>query len=341
MISKFGFTERFKNILDTPIQNWVQYAIILGIALAFIFMPQHIPVDWNLNTDGYWSSFPYSYADPAKVFPPWGIILMLPYYWIRAEGTRFLSVLVIGLLAVKRRWNLLQFFAIVFSPYFLVTMAKSNLDIFVFVLPILIWDLSTSTRWQSLGWGTAMSLSLIKPQGMFFIWIYWLWNYRKLWKEMLLPFGIVVLVTVPISLVGSPPLFYQWISNLLNPNTQNEFWWSVNNLSLTSSLGLLPGLMALLLAILIVISGIWIGWIQWSRDHLFASLLFLSFFLLPYASQQSVSSAFAFVPSGPSLAIQWIGVLVGLRFLDYNNHVPLFILFFCVASMFLFRAREE
>ncbi len=107
MTSKVGFTERFKNILDTPIQNWVQHAIILGNALAFIFMPQHKPVDWNLNTDGYWSSFSNSYADPAKVFPPWGLILMLPYYWIRAEGTRFLSVLVIGLLAVKRRWNLL------------------------------------------------------------------------------------------------------------------------------------------------------------------------------------------------------------------------------------------
>jgi len=186
-----------------------------------------------------------------------------------------------------------------------------------------------------------MLLSLIKPQGMFLIWIYCFWNYRKRWKEMLLPFGIVLLVTVPISLVGSPPLFLQWIDNLLNPNTQNEYWWSVNNLSLTSNLGLFLGLMTLLLATLIVISGRLVGLIQWSRDHLIASLLFLSFFLMPYASQQSVSSAFAFLPSLPGLAIQWVGILIGLRFLDYNNHVPLFILFFGVVAIFFFRAREE
>jgi len=341
MSEKFGYTKRFKNIFCSPVENWSQYIIILIVALAFIFMPQHKPVDWNLNTDGYWSAFPNSYSDPTKVFPPWGLILTLPYYWIRAEGTRVLSVLVIGLLVVKRRWNLLQFFTVIFSPFFLATLAKSNLDIFVFVLPILIWEITDNTLWQSPGWGLAMSLSLIKPQGMFFIWVYWLWNYRKRWKEMLIPFGIVLLVTVPISLVGSPPLFLQWISNLLNPNTENEYWWTVNNLSLTSNLGLLPGLMTLFLATLIVISGKVVGWIKWSTDHLYASLLFLSFFLLPYASQQSASSAFAFVPSVPALAIQWVGIIIGLRIFDYNNHVPLFILIFGITSIFFFRDRKE
>lgn len=340
MSEKLGFSKRFNNIFCAPIQNSNQYIIILIVSLSFLFMPQHQPVDWYLNTNGFWSSFPNSYSDPTNVYPPWGLILMLPYYWIRAEGTRVLSVLVIGLLVCKRRWNLLQFFTIVLSPYFLVTMAKSNLDIFVFVLPILIWDLSKNTRWQTIGWGTALALSLIKPQGMFFVWIYWFWTDRKRWREMLWPFGIVLLITVPISLVGSPPLFIQWINNLINPDTQNQYWWSINNLSLTSKFGLVPGLIALLLPILILISLRLVGWIQWSRDHLYAGLLFLSFFLLPYASQQSVSSAFAFIPSLPALAIQWIGVYFGLRFLDYNNYVPLFILFFGVASLIFFRSRE-
>jgi len=67
----------------------------------------------------------------------------------------------------------------------------------------------------------------------------------------------------------------------------------------------------------------WVGSIQWSQNHLYASLLFLSFFLLPYASQQSVSSVFAFVPSWPLLAIQFAGILFTRRYLDYYNDIPL------------------
>jgi hypothetical protein len=186
-----------------------------------------------------------------------------------------------------------------------------------------------------------MSLSLLKPQGMFFIWIFWLWIYRKRWMEMLVPFGLVLLVTVPISLVGSPPLFLQWINNLQNPSVQNEYYWTMNNLSLTSSLGLLPGLAVLLLAILIVATGVRLNWIQWSRNHLYTSLLLLSFFVLPYTSQQSLSSAFAFIPSWPAFAIQFGRRFLGIRYLDYYINIPLYVLFCALIALFCFKPQKK
>jgi hypothetical protein len=325
----------------TPIETWGQRAIIIIVALVFVFMPQHKPVDWDLNTTGYWSAFPNSYEDPTKVYPPWGLILMLPYYWMQPAGVRVFSVLVIGLLTIQRRWSLSRFFAIVLSPFFLITLAKSNMDVFVFVFPILLWELSEDTRWQSLGWGIAMALSLLKPQGMVFIWIYWFWSYRHRWREMLLPFGLVVFITVPISLINSPPLFFQWIHNLLNPNQQNQYWWTVNNLSLTSGLGLLYGVLIMMVVALILAISIRFDWIKWGKDQIYASLLFLSFFLMPYASQQSASSAFAFIPSWLSLAIQWIGITLGLKYLNYNDHVYLFALFFSVIALVFFKEQEK
>jgi hypothetical protein len=341
MNEKIDYVTFIRKIFGNPIINWYQYIIILCVAFAFIFIPQQEPNDWKLNTDYYWSSFPNSYMDQSKVYPPWGLILMIPYYLMHSEGSRFFSVLVIGWLVVKRRWTLLQFFSIIFSYFFLVTMIKSNIDIFVFIFPILLWEITDRTRWQSLGWGIAMSLSLLKPQGMFFVWVYWLWSNRRRLDEMIIPFCILALVIVPISLVGSPPLFFQWIHNLQNPSNQNKIWWKVNNLSLTSSLGLFWGLAVILLAILIVFTLVRMGRIKWSKDHLYASLLFLSFFLSPYSSQQSVSSAFAFVPSWQLLVIQYAGILLGRRYFHYYDNIPIYVLFFAFSAMYYFKPNEE
>ncbi|HFD38648.1 MAG TPA: hypothetical protein ENJ31_02175 [Anaerolineae bacterium] len=338
--SRLRLAETARSIFMTPVHTWRHCIVVLCVALAFILMPQRDPVDWNLNTEGYWSAFPNSYADPAKVYPPWGLILMLPYYWMRAEGARVASVLVIGWLAFRRHWTLSRFLAAVLSPYFLTTMSKSNMDIFVFVLPLLLWEAAEGTRWQSLGRGTAMSLSLLKPQGSLFIWGYWLWCSRKRWKDLIWPLGIVALVTLPISLIGSPPLIWQWMQNLLNPSSANAYYWSVNNLSLTSKFGVLPGALIFFLAASVVGIGVWRGWIRWSRDHVYAALLFSSFFLLPYASQQSSSSAFTLIPSWPSFLMQWVGILLGFQ-LDYWDYIPLYVLFFATVSMFLYIPRPS
>ncbi len=146
--------ELSKKIFLTRPTGWIQFGIVFAVALVFIWMPQREPIDWNLNLMGFWSNIPKTYIDnPNFVYPPWGLILLLPYYLIQAAGARILSVLTIGWLTYKREWPLLLFFAVVLSPYFLVTMAKSNMDILVIVFPVLLWEFSKGRRWEIIGRG--------------------------------------------------------------------------------------------------------------------------------------------------------------------------------------------
>jgi len=47
--------------------------MILALALAFIAMPQLPPIDWALNTQGFWADIPHTYLSNANfVYPPWG-----------------------------------------------------------------------------------------------------------------------------------------------------------------------------------------------------------------------------------------------------------------------------
>ncbi len=333
--------KNIKKILFSPIYSLGQWTIIFTVSLAFIFMPQRLPIDWDLNTEGFWSSFPNSYSNPNHVYPPWGLIIMLPYLWIRAEGARVFSVLIIGWLSHRKKWSISNFLSIVLSPFFLVTMAKSNLDIFVLLLPILIWEYSDGKKFQSLGWGMAMSLSLVKPQGMVFIWAYWLWTNRKRLNEFWTPVGILSAITIPISLIGSPPLFLQWLNNILNPSPQNKYFWSLNNLSFTSHLGIIPGVLLILTISLVLYILVRKGWIYWNTNHSYASILFLSFFLMPYTSQQSISSAMAFVPSWASAIIQMIILKTSYYLTDYVRFMPWFVLFFSFLALLLYRPNKN
>lgn len=335
------FIKKVRDYFNSPLGTWQQWLWIIAAGLVAAMLPQKIGSDWEMNTQGLWSTFPDIYDLPYRIYPPWSVILFLPYYWMRAQGTAFLSVMTIGWLIKRRGWTLSQFTAIFMSPLFLTTMNKANLDILVMVFPILLWEVGDGKRWQSLAWGTALSLSLIKPQGMVFVGLYWLAVYGRRWKEWLVPAVIVLLVTVPISLIGHPPLVVQWIDNILHPAAQGPNWlyWTTtfNNLSWTDRIGWLPGIAAVAAVSGLVYLAVRRGLLRWTRDHWYASLHFLSFFLMPYASQQSASSGLCFLPSWYSTALHYFVIIFGVLFFGYEYNLPYFHMLYALAALFLFQ----
>lgn len=324
-----------KQLFITPIASRQQFGVILFLAFLYIFVPQMSPVDWDLNTKDLWATGLNVYTDPGKVYPPWGLILMVPYYIMRAEGARLFSVLVIGWLSYRRRWSLAMFFTIVLSPFFLVTMSKSNMDILVLVFPILLWETVQGTRWQTVGRGLALSIFLLKPQGAILIWLYLLWTSKEDWQGLIKPLLIVVLLVIPISIIGSPPLFLQWLNNLVIPTPQNEYYWSVNNISLSNYLSPLSAVVVLIILFALLLVTMRLKGKHWSKGHTLASLLLVSMFLSPYTSQQSFSSALAFIPSWGSFFIQSLVLIVSFRFFDYWDFIPLLILTIGLASLYI------
>lgn len=341
MNKSFPLSKEVVNIFSTPITSLYQWGIIIFVGFAFIYMPQHHPIDWDLNTNGFWSEGLRMYQNPNRVYPPWGLILMVPYYLIRAEGARFFSVIVIGWLVQKRGWSLLKFFTIVLGPYFLVTMTKSNMDIFVLVLPMLLWESVEDTNWQTLGRGLALSILILKPQGAILIWFYLLWINRETWQEMVKPLLIVAALVIPTSLIGSPPLILQWLYNLSHPSPNNEYFWSINNISLSNYFSPITALIMLVVSFILLKSIMeWRGK-PWRREHAIAGFLLLPMFLLPYASQQSFSSPLAFIPSWKSYLFQVFILFISFTFFEYWDYIPLLIFSIALVSMYFFDSDES
>ena len=332
-----SFANQVILLFTTPIASRQQMGVILFLALLYIFLPQRPPIDWDLYNNNFWSAGFQAYNDQTIVSPPWAFILMMPYYLMRAEGARMFSVLVIGWLSYRRSWSLSKFLAITLSPFFLVTLSKSNMDILVMVFPILLWESVQGTRWQTLGRGFALSLLLLKPQGAVLIWIYLLWTSRDNWRELVKPMLIVALLTIPISVIGSPPLLLQWINNLQYPDPQNVIYWSINNMSFSTYYSPLISLLVIIVSFL----SLWgiMKWKRklWCRGHTIASLLLASMFLSPYASQQSLSSALAFIPSWASFFTQYIVLGVSLRTIEYWAYIPPLILLIGVISLYFYQ----
>jgi hypothetical protein len=336
-----SFIQQIEELFTTPIASRQQLGVILLLAFLYVFIPQRIPVDWDLYNENFWSAGLNAYNNQSIVSPPWAFILMLPYYLMRAEGARMFSVLVIGWLSYRRSWSLSKFLAIVLSPFFLVTMAKSNMDILVLVFPILLWETVQGTKWQTVGRGIALSMLLLKPQGAVLIWIYLLWAGRDDWYGLVKPLLIVALLVIPISIIGSPPLILQWINNLVHPSPQNEFYWSINNLSLSRYLSPLKALMVLLVSFSMLF--VFMKWRRkrWSNGHTLASLLLVSMFLSPYTSQQSFSSALAFIPSWGSFFTQSIVLIGSFRLIDYWDFIPLLILLIGLSSLYFYQPADK
>jgi hypothetical protein len=328
----------YKRIFFSPITSSLQWGIILLVAILFIFLPQSPPIDWDLNVKDLWVDGLNIYDNPNRVYPPWGLILLIPYYLLRAEGSRIASVLVIAWMSHSRGWNLSRFMAMVLCPYFQVTLAKSNIDILVFVFPVLLWEHVEKTRWQSVGRGLALSILLLKPQGAVLLWLYLVWKSRKEWQKLTVPFLIVAINVIPISLLGSPPLIIQWLDNINNPSPSNTYYWSNNNISLTRYFSIYQA--AIVLSVLAILLLLLMRWREtdWSKEHTLSSLLQVSMFLSPYTSQQSYSSALAFVPSLGSFLVQNIVLLVTFIFSIYLENIPVWVLLNGIAALFLYRS---
>jgi hypothetical protein len=336
-----SFTLQIKEFFTTPIVSRQQFGVILFLALFYIFIPQKQPIDWDLYNENYWSAGLNAYADPTIVSPPWAFILMVPYYLMRAEGARVFSVLVIGWLSYHRSWSLSKFLAIILSPFFLVTMSKSNMDILVMVFPILLWEIVQGTRWQPAGRGLALSLLLLKPQGTLLIWLYLLWTSRDDWRGLVKPLMIVALLIIPISMIGSPPLILQWANNLINPDPQNAFYWSINNMSLSNYFSPITATMVLLISFSALYGVMKWNRKRWCKGHTVASLLLISMFLSPYASQQSFSSALAFIPSWASFFTQSIVLIASIKIIDYWAFIPLMVLLIGISSLYYYQPAEK
>lgn len=336
-----SFASQVIMLFTTPIASRQQIGVILFLALLYIFLPQKPPIDWDLYNNNFWSGGIHAYNNQTIVSPPWAFILMMPYYLMRAEGARMFSVLVIGWLSYRRRWSLSNFLAITLSPFFLVTLSKSNMDILVMVFPILLWESVERTRWQVAGRGVALSFLLLKPQGTILIWLYLFWTCRNELRGLIKPLLIVALIVIPISVIGSPPLLLQWLNNLVNPAPQNVFYWSINNLSFSTYYSPFISLSVLLVSFF-TLWGI-MKWKRkrWCREHTIASLLLASMFLSPYASQQSFSSALAFIPSWASFFTQCIVLVTSLRTIEYWAYIPPLILLIGVISLYFYQPAIE
>lgn len=323
-----------------PIASLQHWGLILLIALTFIAVPQFDYNDWERNTEGLFDGL-HIYDNPNAVYPPWSLVLFWPYYVLTSPGSRIASVLVVGWLAARQRWTVAAFLSIVFSPFFIWTMVLSNIDVLALLLPILLWESARGTRWQPIAWSASLGLLLIKPQGSFLLIFYWLWTTRNRWRELIAPLVFVALVTIPISLIGQPPLVMQWFDNLQNPSEDNQVFWQINNISLTEALGIEFGAVAVGASIGMVY---WLRHRQrgvWTKNHTYATLLVASMLLSPYTSNQSVIVPLALVPSMTSLTLQYVVIFTGSALGIYREFDPGWTLLLGLCALWLYRPPAE
>ncbi|MCU0497542.1 MAG: glycosyltransferase 87 family protein [Anaerolineae bacterium] len=322
-------------LLTRPLKTPRQFGVVLVILLALGLAPSVTPTDWELNTADLGRGLAI-YENPSYVYPPWALILLLPYQAIGVVGAKIASGAVVAALAWRRRWTLGQLLAVIVSPFFVFAIMFSNLDLLVLTLPILLWEWAADRRW---GWslrGFGLALLLIKPQGAFLIIPYLLWRDRKQWRALLPAIGLTFALTVPISLIGSPPLFLQWIDNIRTPSEANQVYWLINNVSMSAQIGI--PLAAIVLTI--VLGGVaWRIRHRWQEDHRYAILLLGAILLSPYASTQSMIAATAFVPSWIAVIAQYgLTLLAGALGL-YNQFVSAWMLLFGVIALLLANRR--
>ncbi len=303
-----------------PVKTWRQWGIIVIVALAFAFTPQLPFNDWERNTVDLVNGLNI-YHNPSYVYPPWALLLLWPYRLMTDVGVRVASVLVVGWVAQHFGWTLLRFLAVVVNPFFIWTMILSNADLLTFLLPIVLWEGGGDFR-RTL----ALLLLLIKPQGSFLLILYWLWQERRL----TLPIAISGFVVVLFSLLGSPPLLLQWLSNVLHPSAVNQEFWRINNISLSSAIGFIPA------AILIGIAAV-----RWRNTNPTAVLLWSALLLSSYASNQSLIAPLALVSSWPATLFQFLvvgGAGVAGIYRDLN---PLWAFLFGVVSFWLIERQNR
>jgi hypothetical protein len=142
---------------------------------------------------------------------------------------------------------------------------------------------------------------------------------------------------MPVSLLSTPPLIIQWLENVLSPSSQNQFYWTRNNISFTSKAYALYGMLIVASLVLLIFGLVKKNVIGWSTNHWISSLLYFSMIVSPYTSQQSFSSALAYIPSFFSFIYQII-IILFFSFTDfYFEYLAFVILSIYVVSLITYR----
>ena len=129
---------------------------------------------------------------------------------------------------------------------------------------------------------------------------------RRQPRQLLLTGAVAVAITLPISMIGSPPLLAQWFTNVTHPVAANLDHWVYNNLSLSYRYGLAFALVVVVLGI----GGLFL-WMRarhkrWSSDDVTSLALTASMLLEPYAANQGAIVPIALHPSWRMTLLQYV-----------------------------------
>ena len=194
----------WRELFTTPLRSPKQWGIAVMVSVSLAFAPQVTPSDWLLNT-GSLSAGLGLYQNPSYVYPPWALILLWPYRLMTARGSLIAAGLVVAWLCSSRGWSLLRMISVIINPYFIFAMMFSNIDILVMILPLLLWETVTQSRWQGPVWGLAIAMLMLKPQGGLLIVPYMVWVSRRESGSLLVAGVTAGLIVLPISLLGFAP----------------------------------------------------------------------------------------------------------------------------------------
>jgi hypothetical protein len=327
---------RAEGLFFSPIRSPEQWLLVVLVSLLFVFAPV-IGDDWQLNTTGLEHGLDLYRLNPDYVYPPWALILLWAYRWIGAATTRVLVGLFAGLWVWWLGWSLNRFFAIVISSYFVFTLGFSNIDLFVTVLPILLWYAGSRPPWDMPARTMALLMLSLKPQTGLLLALVLMWHFRQQWRRFVLPIVFTTLIIGIPSVLGSPPLFLQWIDNLRDPSPINSVRWERNSVSLSAAVGF-PAALAVTATLL---AGFYFLFRRSKRRitrlHVYAVVLLISVLLSPYASHQSLVGFVVLVPSWPAVLIQYAAMAAFVLLGTYQSAAGLWTLLFGLLFLWYFQ----
>lgn len=331
-------TGKPKQIFSLPVTSSFGLVLIGLIGVLLYFAPQVSPNDWEINTSQLFNGLSI-YTDGEFLYPPWSLLLLWPYRLIQSYGARLFALLVAAWLASTRGWSLGRFLSIVFNALFFYAIMFSNLDMLVLTLPVLLWEQSLKWNGSWIYWGISIALMLLKPQGMIFLLPYLLYTRRHQTRQLIYAFLLTLLIMVPISLLGSPPLFLQWFSNISSPTPANQHHFSTNNISLNSQIGWFWGLLLVAAVFFGVYALMKSKGREWTSNHNYASMLLASMLISPYTSSQSVIAGLVFVPSWWATILQYavLAFVIGTNLSKNLSLSPLWILLFGITALWFYQ----
>ena len=335
-------SEKFKFTFSLPVTSPFGLVLIGLIGVLIYFAPQVNPNDWEINTSQLFNGLSI-YTNGEFLYPPWSLLLLWPYRLIQSYGARLFALIVTAWLASSRGWSLGRLLSIVFNALFFYAIMFSNLDMLVLTFPVLLWE--QSSKWKSpwFFWGVSVSLMLLKPQGMIFLLPYLIYQRRQQKRTLLYAFLLASLLIVPISLVGSPPLFIQWLRNIFAPTSANQYHFGTNNISLVSRVGWIWGPLIVAAVFYGVYALVKLKERKWTSNHMYASLLLASMLISPYTSSQSAIAGLVFVPSWWATILQYavLALVIGTKLSENLALSPLWILLFGFISLWFYQFKSS